>query len=148
MTFNENLASFIGDKGAELFLEAKYGRESAEVGVFKSRRADEERFKNYMLRASQSLDSAYKAMENEPVVEKKRLKDELIAQVKQNLDTVAFESDRYTGYFENFTPNNTFFMSFLRYNSQLDLLEAELNTKFDGDLKRYLIALKQTYPSI
>jgi len=148
VTFNENLASFIGDEGAVLFLESKYGRGSDPVTVFKSRKADEERFKNYMLFASQQLDSLYKRMENEEVAEKKRLKNEMIDAIRTNMDTVSFSSDRYQGFFEDFTPNNTYFMSFLRYNSQLGLLEEELNTNFGGDLKEYLEALKKTYPSL
>ena len=148
VTFNENLATFIGDKGAILFLEGKYGRESAEVSVFKNRLADEERFKNYMLFSAKKLDSLYTAMEDFDLVDKKRLKTEMIDAVRTNIDTVSFQSDRFKGFFEEFTPNNTYFMSFLRYNSQLGLLEEELNNNFGGDLKRYLEALKKTYPSL
>ena len=148
VTFNENLATFIGDKGAILFLEGKYGRESAEVSVFKNRLADEERFKNYMLFSAKKLDSLYTAMEDFDLVDKKRLKTEMIDAVRTNIDTVSFQSDRFKGFFEEFTPNNTYFMSFLRYNSQLGLLEEELNNNFGGDLKAYLEWLKKTYPSL
>ena len=72
----------------------------------------------------------------------------MIDAICANIDTVAFRSERYKEVFDNFTPNNTYFMSFLRYNSQLGLLEAELNNKFGGDIKRYLMALKETYPSL
>ena len=147
VTFNENLATFIGDKGAILFLESKYGRGAEQVRVFKAGLADEERFKNYMLFASRQLDSLYHAAENFEIKEKKRLKKEMIEAVKNNLDTVSFQSDRFRGFFKDFTPNNTYFMSFLRYNSQLGLLEEEFNLKFGGDIKTYLEALKKTYPS-
>jgi predicted aminopeptidase len=148
VTFNENLASFIGDKGAVLFLEAKYGAGAREVEDFKARQADEERFKSYMLLASKKLDSTYTAMSDFEKEKKQILKDEMIASIRANLDTVSFRSDRYTRYFKEYKPNNTFFMSFLRYNSQLGLLEEELNDKFGGDLKKYLIYLKETYPSV
>ena len=148
VTFNENLATFIGDKGAIMYLEGKYGRGSDEVNVFKSTLVDEERFKGYMLFAAKKLDSLYTAMEGFELEEKKRLKTEMIDAVRANVDTVSFQSDRYQGFFEEFTPNNTYFMSFLRYNSQLGLLEEELNNNFGGDLKRYLEALKKTYPSL
>lgn len=148
VTFNENLASFIGDKGAILFLEAKYGKEATEVRLFEARQADEERFKNYMLFASKQLDSVYVAMADLRKEEKKELKDQMIEAIRLNLDTVSFISDRYDGYFKDFKPNNTFFMSFMRYNSQLGLLEEEINAKFNDDLKRYLIYLKETYPSL
>lgn len=148
VTFNENLASFIGDKGAILFLEAKYGKGANEVKEFMSRQADEELFKSYMLSASKQLDSTYTAIAQLEKAEKQILKDQMIERIRSNIDTVSFKSDRYVGYFSEYKPNNTFFMSFLRYNSQLGLLEEELNTNFGGDLKKYLISLKETYPSL
>lgn len=148
VTFNENLASFIGDKGAVLFLEAKYGKGAEEVNEFLARQADEERFKSYMLYASKKLDSTYTAIADFEKERKQEIKDQVIEDIRSGIDTVSFESDRYKGYFEKYKPNNTFFMSFLRYNSQLELLEEELNANFDGDLKRFLIYLKETYPSV
>lgn len=148
VTFNENLASFIGDKGAVLFLEAKYGKGALEVNDFLVRQADEELFKNYMLTASKQLDSTYVAMAGLEKERKQEIKDQMIEAIRSNIDTVSFKSDRYRGYFEKYKPNNTFFMSFLRYNSVLGLLEEELNANFGGDLKRYLIYLKETYPSV
>lgn len=151
VTFNENLASFIGDKGAVLFLEAKYGKGAAEVEGFLARQADEELFKNYMLLASKKLDSTYTAMaavDGLDRKEKQEMKDQVMEEIRSGIDTMSFQSDRYNGYFEKYKPNNTFFMSFLRYNSVLGLLEEELNANFGGDLKRFLIYLKETYPSV
>lgn len=151
VTFNENLASFIGDKGAVLFLEAKYGKGASQVEDFLARQADEELFKNYMLFASKKLDSAYVAMasvEGMARDKKQEIKDQMIEEIRSGIDTVSFQSDRYKAYFEKYKPDNTFFMSFLRYNSVLGFLEEELNANFDGDLKRFLIYLKETYPSV
>lgn len=148
VTFNENLASFIGDKGAILFLEAKYGKQANEVKEFMARQADEELFKSYMLSASKKLDSTYVAIAQLEKEEKQLIKGQMIERIRSNIDTVSFKSDRYAGYFKEYKPNNTFFMSFLRYNSQLGLLEEELNANFGGDLKRYLMSLKETYPSL
>ncbi|MCE7994201.1 MAG: aminopeptidase [Roseivirga sp.] len=148
VTFNENLASFIGDKGAVLFLEAKYGKGAAEVDKFLARQADEELFKSYMLFASKKLDSTYTAIVDFEKGKKQEIKDQVIEDIRSGIDTVSFMSDRYKGYFEKYKPNNTFFMSFLRYNSQLELLEEELNANFEGDLKKFLIYLKETYPSV
>ena len=39
-------------------------------------------------------------------------------------------------------------MSYLRYNSQQQVLQDELNLKYKGDLKRYLEYLKSKYPSL
>lgn len=148
VTFNENLASFIGDRGAVLFLEDKYGKDSDEVNDFILRNQDEELFKQYMLGAAQRLDSLYQSMDGLGNEEKKTLKVELIEQIKTNFDSVDFKSERYVGYFNDFTPNNTFFMSLLRYNSQQDILAQTLEQQFDGDLLAYLEHLKARYPSL
>ena len=148
VTFNENLASFIGDRGAIMFLEEKYGQASEESKEFKADIADRVRFKTYMLKAAKSLDTLYRSMAELPPDEKQLLKTEMITRIKVNFDTVSFESPRYEGYFNDFTPNNTFFMSLLRYNSQQDVLAEELEQKFGGDLRAYLHYLKTKYPSL
>lgn len=148
VTFNENLATFIGDKGAILFMEKKYGKGSEKVVDFVNAMDDELLFKDYMLNAAQSLNELYNGFKDESDSLKTVLKKEQIELIKKNYDTLPFRSNRYKGYFENYTPNNTFFMSMLRYNSQQDELESELKDKFDGDLKAYLEYLKGKYPSL
>lgn len=148
VTFNENLASFIGDRGAVLFLEKKYGKGSLEVEGFMNTRLDEEAFKNYILGAAQRLDSLYKSMVDYEIEEKEILKSQLIEEIKRDFKTVSFKSGRYAGYFEEYTPNNTFFMSLLRYNSQQDDLLETLETEFEGNLFAYLEDLKQRFPSL
>lgn len=148
VTFNENLASFIGDRGAIMFLEEKYGKESTAVKNFIASNEDEVRFRKYMLGAAQKLDSLYKDIVELEIAEKQVLKDEMIAQIKLDFKMVPFESQRYVSYFNDFTPNNTFFMSLLRYNSQQDILALELEEKFEGNLLDYLEHLKTEYPSL
>ncbi|WP_305983029.1 aminopeptidase [Roseivirga thermotolerans] len=148
VTFNENLASFIGDKGAILFLEQKYGKNARQVEEFKQSLNDELIFKDYMLRAAQHLDSVYRAIKNEPIETKEQLKREALTKIRGNYDTLTFQSDRYAGYFNDFVPKNTFFMSMLRYNSQQELLEQQLQQEFNGDLLAYLTYLKKRFPSL
>lgn len=148
VTFNENLASFIGDRGAVLFLQEKYGKESSQVNQFIDNNKDEEAFKQYMLSSAQRLDSLYESMTDLVRDEKEQLKTELIEEIKIGFNSVEFKSQRYVGYFNDFTPNNTFFMSLLRYNSQQDVLANTLEHQFDGDLLAYLEHLKTRYPSL
>ena len=148
VTFNENLATFIGDRGAILFMEKKYGKGAPEVIDFVNRMDDELVFKDYMLRAAKDLDELYKGFKDEPDSLKLVMKQNKIELIKENYDTLSFKSDLYTGYFEKYTPNNTFFMSMLRYNSQQGELESQLNDEFNGDLKAYLEFLKTKYPSL
>ena len=148
VTFNENLASFIGDRGAIMYLSSKYGKNSPEVSQYQSEIADEELFKAYILKVAKSLDSLYTSMKELPASEKKELKKNKIDQIRTNFDTLGFKSEVYKGFFETYVPNNTFFMSYLRYNSQQQVLQDELNLKYKGDLKRYLEYLKSKYPSL
>ena len=115
--FNENLANFIGDEGAELFLRQKYGQDAIELKAYQAQRADEHTFKSCMLAAARSLDKLYKGFGNVSDSIKSQLKATQIESIKSGFDTLTFQSDRYSGYFENFTPNNTFFVM-LRYNAQ------------------------------
>lgn len=148
VTFNENLASFIGDRGAVLFLQDKYGKGSDQVNEFIDNNKDEEAFKQYMLLSAKRLDSLYVSMSDFALEEKEQLKTKLIEEIKIGFNSVEFKSQRYVGYFNDFTPNNTFFMSLLRYNSQQDVLAITLEHQFDGDLLAYLEHLKTRYPSL
>ena len=148
VTFNENLATFIGDKGAILFMEKKYGKGASEVIDFIDQMEDELIFKNYMLLAAKNLEELYKRFNDKPDSLKLLIKQQRIELIKENYDTLSFKSDLYKGYFEKYTPNNTFFMSMLRYNSQQGELEAQLNQDYNGDLKAYLEFLKIKYPSL
>ena len=148
VTFNENLATFIGDTGAVLFLENKYGKDSEGVLTYKAQIADEEKFKSYVLNAANGLEELYEELEGESYSEKKKGKTAFIDSIIINYDTVNFQSDRYKEVFARNRPNNTYFMSFLRYNSQQELLKEELNKKFNGDLMAYMAYLKNKYPSL
>lgn len=148
VTFNENLASFIGDKGGIMFLEKKYGKDSDQVIEYKQSLQDEVTFKNYMLLAAQHLDSAYKAMRDLTIEGKEEQKASVLQEIRTNYDTLTFASDIYQGYFDERTPQNTFFMSMLRYNSQQQELERQLQTDFGGDLLAYLTYLKKRFPSL
>jgi predicted aminopeptidase len=148
VTFNENLASFIGDKGAVMFLEEKYGKGSAQVVDYQQSLKDEVTFKNYMLGAAQHLDSVYKAMVELSTDEKEQLKSDALLRIRNNYDTLTFGSEVYQGYFKERAPKNTFFMSMLRYNSQQEELERQLQDDFGGDLLAYLTYLKKRFPSL
>lgn len=148
VTFNENLATFIGDTGAVLFLEKKYGKGSEQVQNYRNSLEDEILFKDYVLSAAQKLDSLYRVIEDKTYKEKEAYKEQMIDAIVDNLDTLSFRSERYKRVFESTRPNNTYFMSFLRYNSQQDVLQNELDANFNGDLKEYLEYLKTQYPSL
>ncbi len=148
--FNENLASFIGDKGAEQFLIQKFGEKSKEYKSYISGKKDREKFTDHVLRGAEKLDSLYQSFSPKmDSVQKALSKSELIGQIVSQTDTIEFNSEnRYREYFNDFIPNNTFFMSFLRYRAKINIFEEEFQARFNGDLKSYLEYLKSRYPSM
>jgi len=150
VTFNENLASFVGDKGAEKFLIFKYGRNSAEYLHYLNSMQDKKNFTGHFLRGMSLLDSLYKSFEEGlKMEEKQQLKHQAISSVVRNLDTIAFYfPQKYQKASLSALPNNTYFLSFVRYESILPALEREYQEVFNGDLKEYLNYLKNTYPSL
>lgn len=146
--FNENLATFIGDRGAEKFLLSEYGRESSEYTTYIHEDYDFTRYNEHMLRGAVMLDSLYQAMkEDDPVDQKKKVKTEAIRKIVQSLDTLTLllhhnPSER----FKQRLPNNTYFMNTKRYQSKQDNFWKELNQQFGGNLRNYITHLSKKHP--
>ena len=137
--FNENLASAVGETGAEKFLTSKFGINSLQLETYLNEQKDYNRFSQHMLAGTKILDSLYLAIENEELEVRLFKKKETIQNIVNALDTIAFYNDRYKKRFSSGElPNNAYFMAFLRYDSQKDQMKAELNEKFNGNIKSYL----------
>lgn len=146
--FNENLATFIGDTAAYLFLAQKYGVKSRAYMDYLHDDRDYYTYSNHMLRGAKSLDSLYGTLkETDPLTEKKERKRKLIQQIVSSLDTLKLYGTRSPSQrFKNHLPNNTYFMSFRHYQSKLNSFKSEMKEKFPGDLKGYLKYLAAKYP--
>lgn len=148
--FNENLASFFGDQGARRFLEYRFGTNSEEGKIYHQRQLDQSRFTGHILHGASLLNELYTSQEetmarNLRYTPKRMLLDEII----RLADTLSlYEKDRYLLYLEKSKVNNAFFMSYLRYRSDVGIFEQELESDFDGDLKKYFEHLRQKYPSL
>lgn len=146
--FNENLATFIGDRGAEKFLEHKYGTGAKEYKQYFAEDEDYLKFADHMLRGSEALDSLYKTMtEQQPVAEKKAKKEKMIRQIVQTLDTLTLaENNNPSARYAKVLPNNAFFMNFRRYQSKQDAFWDEYRKRFNEDLKAYIEFLSEKHP--
>lgn len=146
--FNENLATFIGDRGAEKFLVSTYGAHSKEYTNYIQLDIDFTRYSNHMLRGTQFLDSLYSTMhESDSLVVKQKLKTEAIQKIVHALDTLTLllhtkPSER----FKERLPNNTYFMNMKRYQEKQVSFWDEYNTTFKGDLRSYIRYLSEKYP--
>jgi len=146
--FNENLATFIGDRGAEKFLIYKYGEHSKEYTTYMEEDKDYLKFVDHMLRGAKALDSLYNSMNSADSEDQKLdLKEKAIRQVITSLDTLSLSlTSAPSKRFRNELPNNAYFMNFRQYQSKQDTFSDEWRVKFDGDLRAYIAYLSAKYP--
>ena len=146
--FNENLATFIGDRGAEKFLIYKYGEHSKEYTTYMEEDKDYLKFVDHMLRGAKALDSLYNSMNPADSEDQKLdLKERVIRQIITSLDTLSLSlTSAPSKRFRNELPNNAYFMNFRQYQSKQDTFSDEWRVKFDGDLRAYIAYLSAKYP--
>lgn len=145
--FNENLASFIGDRGALLFMEHFYGPQSAEWRQLKTEFEEEDRWNAHMLRGAGYLDSLYKSSTDQPEERLRIKKREAIKKIFQHTDTLRL-SDRYAKpeAWVNRLPDNTFFMNYIRYQSGQVSLKQLYDSVYRGNLKAFVKAYRESFP--
>lgn len=151
VNFNENLANFIGDKGAELFLIKKFGKDSKEYIDYEQSKSDEKIYDNYILKSAERLDSLYNIMgKGNSEEETKSKKKQLITEIVLGVNKLPLHKKKnYFKYTQQaFFEGNAFFMAFERYDSQYEIFEKEYKEKFNSDLKKYFEYLKGKYPSL
>lgn len=144
--FNENLADFIGDTAAYHFLKHRYGIESKPYLDYLHSDQDYRKYTRHILRGTRSLDSLYTSMKNDPIEVKKEKKEKMIAQIVNTIDTLKLYRPRQTSSVKRKLPNNTFFMSYRLYRAKQSTFEKELNEKFNGNLRAYIIYLSEKHP--
>ncbi len=136
--FNENLASFIGDQGAELFLRKTFGDGSQELISYQNRRGRIQAFSMYLVQMAPILDSTYRSFDSLLTVEKMReIKAHRIQRIKAGWISRDTLLSGETGY-DEWDWNNTLFADYLTYNSQQDILEKQLEEQFDNSLKQMI----------
>lgn len=151
VNFNENLANFVGEEGAKLFLEDKYGKNSKELNDYIFSLQDYKKYTNFMLLASTSLDSLYNSssfLQEISDKDKEIAKQKHLNLIKSNIDTVSFSNPNWSKSFQKRELNNTNFMSVRRYNSSQDILKEMFDNQFNKDLKVFLKYFADKYPSL
>ena len=147
VVFNENLASFIGDRGAGLFLRHHFGSDSPELKNYQEEMEDKALFIDHILRGADRLDSLYQSFSPDAEDSAKTVaKERMISEVINALDSISFSrSGRYNNRFEEGMPNNTFFMSYLRYQSRQSGISEWFEHDFGNDFHTFVDYLKNRY---
>ena len=146
--FNENLATFIGDRGAELFLIYKYGRDAEEYITYIQEDQDYLKYVDHMLRGAKLLDSLYAQMTPTDSLSKKRmLKEAAIRKIVASMDTLSLALTKNPSQrFKSRLPNNAYFMNYRQYQAKQTIFMDEWKTKCQSDLRRYISYLSNRYP--
>lgn len=145
---SENLANFIGDKGAILFLEYKYGKDSKEYNDYLHAKMDYDKFSSHFIKSAQQMDSLYAttSFKLADSLVKDSIKHYFILQMTEAIDTMFFyEPQFYHHRFDEILPNNASFIVFRQYNSMQDDFENEYQQEAGGDLKKYISYLINKY---
>ncbi len=149
--FNENLATFIGEKGAVKYLRSKYGADSKEMQEYLQSFVDYENYTNHMLLGYSALDSLYNQADfiASNSTEKENIKSELLQQIINNLDTITYSNKSiFKKIFGKKLPNNAYFMAYKRYRSKQGSFDSEFETDFNSDIKSFIQYYAKTYPSL
>jgi len=151
VTFNENLANFIGDKGAAQFLIYKYGKNSKQFIEYEQDKKDEKIYNEHILKGMERLDSLYSSFTDKDTERfKKQKKNETIFQIVLEVNRLPLhKKQRYFKYsLQAFYEKNAFCMAFRRYDSQQEVFEKKYRENYNSNIRRYLVSLKKKYPSL
>lgn len=156
LEYNENLADFVGEYGAQRFLAQKYGKDSVPYQNYTSTKEFYDRYDDHILRGTRTLDSLYRTFKPAtPTAVKDSLKWQTIRQIVITSDTLMDERSATTvrsikkrRLDKLNLPNNAYFIGYLTYRKQQNRFRQEFESQFGGNFKRYLTYLKQTYPSL
>lgn len=149
VSYNENLASFVGDYGAIRFLKQKYGEDSKEFLHYQNAKLDRDLYINFALQQAKSLDSLYKTFDNTLSIEQKEsLKATFIEQFVNEVRNLPYKNENYKKLFQQNSPNNTYFMSRIRYRAKQNEFKQEFEEQFASNFPKYLKHLKEKHPSL
>ncbi len=140
--YNENLATFVGEKGAENFLTSKFKNDPVKIISYLQQRADEEIFGNYIVSAIDTLSVFYKTLEKtNPAAQEKHLaKYRKIASILLGVKNLPLhKKEKYMWDFSNEPlPNNTWFLSYSNYRKKQTEFEKFYADSCARDLKIFV----------
>lgn len=136
---NENLASFIGKKGAEMYLRSI----GDSISLRKMNRISQNRneIRKLTQLGSKKLDSLYRSFDEDiSLEEKRRKKSKMMERIRWQIADKRSEGKlgKAEETYLNFNPNNAYFTGFLTYRSRSTDFENEFEDRFNGNLKAFI----------
>ena len=120
VSFNESLASFVGETGALEFLASRYGEDAPEVQAVLDRRVDQRTFTGFMLSIAEKLKTLYASdLSNE---EKRVGKEEGFEEARTAFEGLDLKTDLYRT-FPRWKLNNAFMLAYSTYHEKVDVFE-------------------------
>ena len=145
VSFNENLASFIGYHGALSYVARRYGRNSPQFHEAQAQQSDQKIFATFIREVHDQLKALYDsdAFSSNKYERKKLLINRLKTRYRQEI-TPRFTGKGYRG-FEQRTWNNAMIMAYQHYDQEQGLFE-DLLQQQGGDVARLMKWLSQQGP--
>jgi predicted aminopeptidase len=125
-SFNESVASFVGDRMAEQYIEQRFGPDSEQLAAYRQELVDDAARAELMSRAYQALDSVYQSDATD--AEKRKQKQQILAELETN---VRFARP----------PNNAALIGYKTYHVGHDEFEA-LWQACEQDWHRFLYSVR------
>jgi len=147
--FNENLASFFGQEFTKMYHKKQLSKFSTINEEYLSQLEDRLQLNQFVRSYLPKFDSLYQQIEDYSMAEKKRKKDDLIREFKEELKKQRFKNPKYTEFLNSeIKVNNAYLLSFKRYSGHHQLLEKQLDEEFEGNVLTMLDFYQKNFNSL
>ena len=141
ISFNESLASFVGEHGTLAFLQQRYGADAPEYQHYRALRADALVFEEYIGALIERLEALYH--ESISRADKLQRKAQILAEAAAAYPEVfpRMQTTGYRNFFERRPVNNAVLLTFRVYHRDTTFFEQALAEQ-GGDLRRMIAYFK------
>jgi len=140
--FNERLATFLGNKGMEMYYQELEGKDSSTLRAVKNDAEDEHTFANFISDELRKLDQWYKDLK--PEDRNEELRQQRISQIQKNFETAALPKMKTKGWsgFQKAQLNNARLVVYKTYMQDLGDFE-ELYKATGNDFVEFMKVIRE-----